>query len=139
MIEEKQIRKGAAIFVRTTRDADIIAKRIGCSGRTVRRWMHNPVFQKELDRLGYTGERRFRKAERKQRADERKRKPEYQLVKRLWDELSHIPEYGRAKAISEMSEVSVNYNTIRKWTQDFPRKKRTTPKKKMMPFCSLFR
>ena len=46
------------------------------SSRTVERMIHLPAFQEELDRLGYQGERRFRKAQRAQRDDERTQKPE---------------------------------------------------------------
>ena len=63
--------------------------------------MNNPAFHAELDRLGYQGERRFRKAARVKRQAERKQKPEYQRAKRLWEEMADIPEHGRAKVIAD--------------------------------------
>ena len=70
----EQIQRAAFIFVRVTRDVEKIAAALRVSSRTVQRMMHLPTFQEALDRLGYHGELRFRKAERAQRGSERKRK-----------------------------------------------------------------
>ena len=61
--EEKveQIKQAAFMFARITRDANEIASALQVSSRTVQRLMNNPDFLSELDRLGYQGERRFRK------------------------------------------------------------------------------
>ena len=97
----EQIKQAAFMFARVTRDANEIATALGVSKRTVERMIHLPEFQEELDRLGYQDERRFRKAQRAQRDDERTQKPEYQKVKRLWEQMTDIPEHGRAKVIAD--------------------------------------
>ena len=86
----EQIKQAAFMFARVTRDANEIATALGVSKRTVERMMHLPEFQEELDRLDYQGERRFRKAQRAQRDDERTQKPEYQKVKRLWEQMTDL-------------------------------------------------
>ena len=123
--EEKaeQIRQAAFMFARVTRDANEIAAALGgVSSRTVQRLMNNPAFHAELDRLGYRGERRFRKAQRAQRAAERKQKPEYQKVKRLWHNMTDIPEHRRAKVIADRDDITVSYGTVRRWIRDWRHK-----------------
>ena len=92
------------------------------SPRTVERMIHLPAFQEELDRLGYQGERRFRKAQRAQRDDERTQKPEYQKVKQLWEEMTDIPEHGRAKVIADREDIKASYDTVRRWCRDWRHK-----------------
>ena len=87
----EQIQRAAFMFARVTRDVEEIADALRVSSRTVQRMIHLPAFQEELDRLDYQGERRFRKAQRAQRSAERKRKAEYQKVKRLWHQMSDTP------------------------------------------------
>ena len=118
----EQIKQAAFMFARVTRDADEIAAALQVSSRTVQRLVHQPLFQAELDRLGYRGELRFRKAHRVPRGAERMQKPEYQQVKRLWAEMANIPEYGRAKAIADHPDVTVSYDTIRRWIRDWKQK-----------------
>ena len=122
--EEKaeQIRQAAFLFARVTRDADEIAQALQVSSRTVQRLMTNPAFHAELDRLGYPGERRFRKAARAQRQTEHKQKPEYQKVKRLWEEMTDIPEHGRAKAIADREDITASYKTVCRWCRDWRNK-----------------
>ena len=115
----EQIKQAAFMFARVTRDANEIATALQVSSRTVQRLIHEPRFQAEVKRLGYQGEMRFRKTQRVPRGPERMQKPEYQQVKRLWRELSHIPEYGRAKAIADRPDVTVSYDTIRRWLRDW--------------------
>ena len=81
--------------------------------------MNNPDFHAELDRLGYQGERLFRKAARVKRQAERKQKPEYQRAKRLWHEMTDIPEHGRAKAIADRADITVSYKTVCRWCRDW--------------------
>ena len=111
-----------SIFARVTRDVEEIAAALRVSSRTVQRLMHLPTFQAELDRLGYHGERRFRKAERAQRGSERTRKAEYQKVKQLWEQMSDTPEHGRAKVIADRSDIKASYGTVRRWCQDWRQK-----------------
>lgn len=118
----EQIKQAAFMFARVTRDADEIADALQVSSRTVQRLVHQPLFQAEVRRLGYQGELRFRKTHRVPRGAERMQKPEYQQVKRLWAEMSNIPEYGRAKAIADRPDVTVSYDTIRRWIQDWKQK-----------------
>ena len=123
--EEKaeQIKQAAFMFARVTRDDNAIAAALGgVSSRTVQRLMNNPDFHAELDRLGYQGERRFRKAARAQRQAERKQKPEYQKVKRLWEEMTDIPEHGRAKVIADRADITVSYKTVCRWCRDWRHK-----------------
>ena len=107
------------MFARVTRDADEIAAALEVSSRTVQRLMNNPAFHAELDRLGYQGERRFRKAARAKRQAERKQKPEYQRAKRLWHDMTDIPEHGRAKVIADREDITVSYKTVCRWCRDW--------------------
>ena len=119
--EEKaeQIRQAAFMFARVTRDVDEIANALQVSARTVQRLMNNPAFHVELDRLGYQGERRFQKAARAKRQDERKQKPEYQKAKRLWHEMTDIPEHRRATVIADRDDITVGAPTVRRWIRDW--------------------
>ena len=124
----EQIQRAAFIFARVTRGAEEIADALRVSSRTVQRLIHLPAFQAELDRLGYQGERRFRKAQRAQgterapRGAERTQKPEYQKVKRLWKQMTDIPERHRARIIADRSDIKSSYNTVRRWCQDWRHK-----------------
>ena len=118
----EQIQQAAFMFARVTRDANEIATALGVSKRTVERMIHLPEFQEELDRLGYQGERRFRKAQRAQRDDERTQKPEYQKVKQLWEQMTDIPEHGRAKVIADRPDIKASYDTVRRWCRDWRQK-----------------
>ena len=118
----EQIQQAAFMFARVTRDANEIATALGVSKRTVERMIHLPEFQEELDRLGYQGERRFRKAQRAQRDDERTQKPEYQKVKQLWEEMTDIPEHGRAKVIADRPDIKASYVTVLRWIRDWRHK-----------------
>ena len=124
----EQIQRAAFIFARVTRGAEEIADALRVSSRTVQRLIHLPAFQAELDRLGYQGERRFRKAQRAQgterapRGAERTQKPEYQKVKRLWEQMTDIPERHRARIIADRSDIKSSYNTVRRWCRDWRQK-----------------
>ena len=118
----EQIQRAAFIFARITRDAEEIAAALQVSSRTVQRMIHLPAFQEELDRLDYQGKRRFRKAHRAQRSAERERKAEYQKVKRLWHQMSDIPEHGRAKVIADRPDINASYGTVRRWCRDWRHK-----------------
>ena len=124
----EQIQRAAFIFARVTRGAEEIADALRVSSRTVQRLIHLPAFQAELDRLGYQGERRFRKAHRAQgterapRGAERTQKPEYQKVKRLWHQMTDIPERHRARIIADRSDIKSSYNTVRRWCRDWRQK-----------------
>ena len=118
----EQIQQAAFMFARVTRDANEIATALGVSKRTVERMIHLPEFQEELDRLGYQGDRRFRKAQRAQRDDERTQKPEYQKVKRLWEQMTDIPEHGRAKVIADRPDIKASYVTVLRWIRDWRHK-----------------
>ena len=118
----EQIQRAAFIFARLTRDVEEIAAALQVSSRTVQRMIHLAAFQAELDRLGYQGERRFRKAERSQRSAERERKAEYQKVKRLWEQMTDIPEHGRAKVIADRPDINASYGTVRRWCRDWRQK-----------------
>ena len=118
----EQIQQAAFMFARVTRDADEIATALGVSKRTVEHLIHLDAFHAELDRLGYQGERRFRKAQRAQRDDERTQKPEYQKVKQLWEEMTDIPEHGRAKVIADREDIKASYVTVLRWIRDWRHK-----------------
>ena len=118
----EQIQQAAFMFARVTRDAEEIAAALGVSKRTVERMIHLDAFHAELDRLGYQGERRFRKAQRAQRDDERTQKPEYQKVKRLWEQMTDIPEHGRAKVIADRPDIKASYVTVLRWIRDWRHK-----------------
>ena len=84
--------------------------------------IHQPLFQEELDRLGYQGELPFRSAQRAQRDDERTQKPEYQKVKQLWEQMTDIPEHGRAKVIADREGIKASYVTVLRWIRDWRHK-----------------
>ena len=118
----EQIQRAAFMFARLTRDANEIAAALRVSSRTVQRMIHLPLFQEELDRLDYQGERRFRKSHRAQRSAERTQQPEYQKVKQLWHQMTDIPERRRARAIAEREDIKASYNTVRRWIRDWRNK-----------------
>ena len=118
----EQIQRAAFMFARVTRDAEEIAAALQVSRRTVHRLIHLPAFQEELDRLDYQGKRGFRKAQRAQRGAERTQKPEYQKVKRLWHQMSDIPEHGRAKVIADREDIKARYKTVCRWCRDWRHK-----------------
>ena len=118
----EQIQRAAFMFARVSRDVEEIAAALRVSSRTVQHLMHLPAFQEALDRLDYPGERRFRKAERAQRSAERKRKKEYQKVKQLWEQMSDIPEHGRAKVIADREDINASYKTVSRWCRDWRHK-----------------
>ena len=57
----------------------------------------------------------FAKHNEHQRDDERTQKPEYQKVKQLWEEMTDIPEHGRAKVIADREDIKASYDTVRRW------------------------
>ena len=118
----EQIQRAAFMFARVTRDANEIAAALRVSSRTVQRMIHLPLFQEELDRLEYQGERRFRKAHRTPRSAERTRQPEYQKVEQLWHQMTDTPERRRARIIAEREDIKASYNTIRRWIRDWRHK-----------------
>ena len=118
----EQIQRAAFMFARVSRDANEIAAALRVSSRTVQRMIHLPLFQEELDRLGYQGERRFRKSHRAQRSPERTRQPEYQKVKQLWHQMTDIPERRRARVIADREDIKASYNTVRRWIRDWRNK-----------------
>ena len=121
----EQIKQAAFMFARVTRDADEIAAALQVSSRTVQRLVHQPLFQAELDRLGYQGELRFRKKQRVQpserapRGAKRQQKEEYQRVRQLWHEMTDMPEHGRARIIADREDISASYTTVRRWCRDW--------------------
>lgn len=115
----EQIQQAAFMFARVSRDANEIAVALRVSSRTVQRLMDMPEFHEALDRLDYQGERRFRKAQRVQRDEERTRKPEYQKVKQLWEGMIDIPEHRRARVIADREDINVPYDTVRRWIRDW--------------------
>ena len=115
----EQIQRAAFMFARVSRDANEIAAALRVSSRTVQRMIHLPLFQEELDRLDYRGERRFRKSHRTPRSAERTRQSEYQKVKQLWHQMTDTPERRRARTIAEREDIKASYNTVRRWIRDW--------------------
>ena len=115
----EQIKLAAFVFSRITREAGEIANALGCSPRTVQRMIHDQKFQAELDRWEYQGERNFRTS----KPPDQHRSPDHETVKRLWYELTDIPEHKRVRAIAD--RVDTPYNTVRAWIRDL-RKEITT-------------
>ena len=56
--------------------------------------------------------------ERAPRGAERTQKPEYQKVKRLWEQMRDIPERRRAKVIADREDINASYDAVRRWCQD---------------------
>ena len=90
--------------------------------------IHLPLFQEELDRLDYQGERHFRKAQRTQGTERAPRdaectqKLEYQKVKQLWHQMTDTPERRRARVIADREDIKASYNTVRRWIRDWRHK-----------------
>lgn len=115
--KDKRIELAAFMFARVTRDAGEIAEALGCSQRTVQRLIHDDNFLAELDRWEYQGERNFRAS----KPPEPHRSPDYETVKRLWYELTDIPEHKRVRAIS--NRVDTPHNTVRAWIRDLKKER----------------
>ena len=81
--------------------------------RTIQRLIHNEAFHAELDRWNYQGERNFRVKQ----ARDRTRSEDYEKAKRLWFEMSDIPEHRRTREIAK--QVDTDYHTLRIWTRDW--------------------
>lgn len=108
----KQIELAAFVFARITRDAGEIANALGCSPRTVQRLIHDDNFHAALDAWEYHGERNFRTPN----AAARSKSPEHETVRRLWFEMTDIPQHKRVRAISD--RVDTPHNTVRAWIRD---------------------
>ena len=108
----KQVELAAFVFARITRDAGEIGEALGCSQRTVQRLIHDDNFLAELDAWEYQGQRNFQAS----KPPEPHRSPDYETVKRLWYELTDIPEHKRVRAISD--RVDAKHNTVRAWIRD---------------------
>ena len=123
------VEDAADAFIRLERDAVAMSKALGVSIRTLYRIISRDDFHAALDQRGCQGERRFRNTQRKQagerapRGDERKRKPEYQKAKRLWEQMADIPEHRRAKIIANREDIKSSYGTVRRWCRDWRQKK----------------
>ena len=115
--KDKRIELAAFMFVRITRSAGEIAEALGCSSRTIGRMIHDDRFHRELDRWEYQGERNFRAS----KPPEPHRSPDYATVKRLWYELTDIPEHKRVRAISD--RVTAKHNTVRAWIRDLKKER----------------
>lgn len=102
------------MFARITCDANEIGKALRVSPRTGQRLMEFPEFHAELDDLGYDGERNFKVKEGKR---EKGRTAEYKHAKRLWDEMTDVPEDKRLAVIRK--QVKTLYHTLRVWTLEW--------------------
>jgi len=117
----KQVELAAFVFARITRDAETIATALDISVRTVQRLIHNDDFLAELDRWEYKGELNFQVKPLR----DRRKSPDYEKAKRLWFEMTDIPEHKRARAIEK--HVKTPYNTLRYWTRDWRTKADVIP------------
>ena len=119
--KEEQIKLAAFAFAHFTRDANEIAKALEVSPRTIQRLIHNEAFHAELDRWNYQGDRNFRVKP----ARDRTRSEDYEKAKRLWFEMSDVPEHRRTREIAK--QVDTDYHTLRIWTRDWRTKGDVTP------------
>ena len=115
--KQKQIIQAAFMFARITRDANEMAEALRVSLRTVQRLMDFPEFHAELDDLGYDGERNFKVKEGKRGKG---RTAEYEHAKRLWEEMTDVPEDRRLAIIRK--QVKTPYHTLRVWTLEWRNK-----------------
>ncbi len=112
--KQKQIIQAAFMFARITRDINKSGKALQVSPKTVQRLMHFSEFHAELDSLGYEGDQDFNVKD----GERGKGRPaEYEHAKRLWDEITDVPEQKRLAVTKK--QVKTPYHTLRVWTLEW--------------------
>jgi len=109
--KQRQAIECARLFVKH-RDAKKIAKALSVTERTVYRIITLDAFHTELDALGYTGERTFRKTY-------RGTSQKHDKARRLWEvmQTDGTPSHKQARRISE--ETRTNIQTVRGWIREW--------------------
>ena len=114
--KERQAQDCARLFIED-RDAAKIAKEFGVTERTVYNLIHLEAFHTELDALGYTGPRNFRKAQ-------RGKSQKHDKALQLWEKMqkSGIPRHKQARLIHEKTGASLK--TVQGWIRNWKGERR---------------
>lgn len=110
-----KLHAAAFIFAKITRAASEIADMLGITDKTVRRYTDDPQWNNALDELGYTGERSFTSAKKRdaKRDTPEKYKQAYDLYLQLRKE--NTPQHKIASRVSEESDLPAS--TVRRWAR----------------------
>ena len=110
-----KLHAAAFIFAKITRSASEIADMLGITDKTVRRYTDDPQWDHALDELGYTGDRSFTSAKKRdaKRDTPEKYKQAYDLyVQHVKD---NIPQHKIASRVGEKVELPAS--TVRRWAK----------------------
>lgn len=110
-----KLHAAAFIFAKITRGAGEIADMLGITDKTVRRYTDDPQWDNALDELGYTGERSFTSAKKRdaKRDTPEKYKRTYDLYLQLREE--NTPQHRIASRVGE--ETGLPASTVRRWAR----------------------
>ena len=110
-----KLHAAAFIFAKITREAGQIADMLGITDKTVRRYTDDPEWDNALDDLGYTGDRSFTSA--KKRDAKRDTPEKYKQAYDLY--LQHVkdntPQHKIASRVGE--ETDLPASTVRRWAK----------------------
>ena len=105
--QQRQAKECARLFVKH-RDAAKIARALSVTERTVYRIVTQDAFHTELDALGYTGERTFRKTQ-------RGRSQKHDKARKLWERMQQ-DRTPRHKQVGIIADATLtNIQTVRAW------------------------
>lgn len=110
-----KLHAAAFIFAKITRGAGQIADMLGITDKTVRRYTDDPEWDKALDELGYTGDRTFTSAKKRdaKRDTPEKYKHAYDLY--LQYVKDNTPQHKIASRVGE--ETDLPPSTVRRWAK----------------------
>ena len=110
-----KLHAAAFIFAKITRAAGGIADMLGITDKTVRRYTDDPQWDNALDELGYTGERSFTSAKKRdaKRDTPEKYKQAYDLY--LQHRKEKTPQHRIASRVGE--ETNLPASTVRRWAK----------------------
>lgn len=110
-----KLHSAAFIFANITRKAGEIADMLGIADKTVRRYTDDPEWTYALDELGYTGDRSFTRA--KKRDAKRDTPEKYQHAHDLYLQLikENTPRHKIAARVEEKTALPAS--TIRRWAK----------------------
>ena len=110
-----KLHAAAFIFAKITREAGQIADMLGITDKTVRRYTDDPEWDNALDDLGYTGDRSFTSAKKRdaKRDTPEKYKQAYDLY--LQHKKENTPRHKIASSVGE--ETDLPASTVRRWAR----------------------
>lgn len=102
-----RIRLAAKAFA-TGSTADEIATLCNVSERTIYRWASTDTWTAELDKIGFTGNRKLRTNEFRKPIGE-----QYEQVKELYHDMTDVPEHKRLRILEE--QTGIRYGRLAEW------------------------